>query len=77
MQSTARPVAAALIGTLLSVALLAGCDSDGGPAHTSFQHFEVNNAALVTIHSRTQSDATVNAAMIFGAIRLRRWRDEG
>lgn len=48
--------------TLLSVALLAGCDADGGPAQASFQHFEVNNDALVTVHSRTKADATVNAA---------------
>ena len=48
--------------TLISVALLAGCDRDGGPAHASFQHFEVNNDALVTVHSRTKADATVNAA---------------
>lgn len=48
--------------TLLSIALMAGCDRDGGPAHASFQHFEVNNEALVTVHSRTKSDATVNAA---------------
>ena len=47
---------------LLSAALLAGCDKDGGPAHASFQHFEVNNDALVTVHSRTRPDATINAA---------------
>ena len=48
--------------TLLSIALLAGCDSDRGPSSDSFQHFEVNNDALVTVHSRTSSEATVNAA---------------
>jgi hypothetical protein len=49
-------------GTVFSLALLAGCDSDGGPAHANFQHFEVNNVDLVTVHAPNKPDATVNAA---------------
>ncbi len=53
---------AGMITALLSVALIAGCDADGGPDHASFQHFEVNNKDLVTVHARGKPDATVNAA---------------
>lgn len=62
MKSLSRPALASVLGTMLSIALLAGCDRDGGPAHASFQHFEVNNTDLVTVHARGKPDATVNAA---------------
>lgn len=55
---------ASMIAGLLCIALLAGCqrDADTASKRVLFQHFEVNNGALVTVHSRTTSDATVNAA---------------
>ncbi|MGH8076711.1 MAG: ankyrin repeat domain-containing protein [Lysobacter sp.] len=62
MKSLSRTVTTIAIGTVLSIALLAGCDADGGPEHASFQHFEVNNADLVTVHARGKPDATINAA---------------
>jgi hypothetical protein len=62
MKLPARSTVAFVLSTVLAAALLAACDSDGGPAHASFQHFEVNDANLVTVHAHGASDATVNAA---------------
>lgn len=62
MKLLSRTTMTLAICTVLSISLLAGCDRDGGPAHASFQHFEINNADLVTVHARGKPDATVNAA---------------
>lgn len=62
MKSLSTSMTTVAIGTLLSMALLAGCDADGGPPRASFQHFEVNNTELVTVHARGKPNATVNAA---------------
>lgn len=62
MKSLSRTLVTTAIGSVLSLALLAGCDADRGTARASFQHFEVNNKDLVTVHARGKPDATVNAA---------------
>lgn len=53
----------AVIGSLFSVALLAGCQrtADPGTPHGSFQHFDIHNDEVI-VHAPGKPDATINAA---------------
>lgn len=71
----ARSLLSAVPGTWFDVANVGGVDVDGPQAIHSVLSLRTMYSVLAT--PQLWIGAATGAAMIFGAIRLRRWRDEG